>query len=537
MYQDKNGDQPRRESPRNITTEMMICKDSNKDLNPDFIEKIINLPEDLAATDEPVHHEAILIRLIEQIEPVNFQAQAYPEAAKLFKELSKLDPNSPGAIMIKAQIDHDYRVSRVQILVLSIENLLAIAQRNAWDICKNHDFIYLYNGAFWNNIDPEAFKKFLGEAAEKMGIDRFSARYYTFRDQLYRQFLSAAYLPSPAPQRDVVLINLRNGTFEVTPDKTILRPFNASDFITYQLPFNYDPSAEAPLFHKYLDRVLPEKERQMVLAEFMGYVFMKHGGRTLKEEKALVLFGPGANGKSVFHEIVTALLGSKNISSYSLQALTNESGYFRAMIANTLVNYASEISGNLNTAIFKQLCSGEPVEARLPYGQPFTLSQYAKLIFNCNQLPHDVEHTRAYFRRFLIIPFDVIIPEPEQDKQLHTKIIDNELSGVFNWILEGLHRLLKNRRFTYCEAIQLAAEDYERSSDSVRMFLEENNYSREGNGYVLIKNLYTEYRGFCYEDGCKPVNKQNFIKRLKGINVIVERKNIGNVASLVKNDY
>jgi len=35
----------------------------------------------------------------------------------------------------------------------------------------------------------------------------------------------------------------------------------------------------------------------------------------------------------------------------------------------------------------KNELSGEPVEARLPYGQPFILKQYAKLIFNCNELP------------------------------------------------------------------------------------------------------------------------------------------------------
>ena len=159
-----------------------------------------------------------------------------------------------------------------------------------------------------------------------------------------------------------------------------------------------------------------------------------------------------------------------------MQSLTNENGYFRAKLANKLVNYASEINGKLESAIFKQLVSGEPVEARLPYGEPFTLKQYAKLIFNCNELPKDVEHTNAYFRRFLIIPFDVTIPPQEQDKQLHTKIIEKELSGVFNWVLDGLNRLLEQKRFTDCEAVKQAVEQYKSQSDSVKMFIDENNY-------------------------------------------------------------
>lgn len=151
----------------------------------------------------------------------------------------------------------------------------------------------------------------------------------------------------------------------------------------------------------------------------------------------MLLYGTGANGKSVFYEVVKNLLGEINISAHSLQSLTDNTGYYRAMIANKLVNYASEINGKLETSVFKQLVSGEPVEARLPYGKPFTITKYAKLIFNCNGLPRDVEQTEAYFRRFLSVPFEVTIPEAEQDKQLAQKIVSSELSGVFNWVLES----------------------------------------------------------------------------------------------------
>ena len=197
-----------------------------------------------------------------------------------------------------------------------------------------------------------------------------------------------------------------------------------------------------------------------------------------------------------------------------------------------MVNYASEINGKLESAIFKQLVSGEPIEARALYGQPYTIKQYAKLIFNCNELPRDVEHTNAYFRRFLIVPFDVTISEKEKDTQLADKIIEKELSGVFNWVLDGLNRLLEQKRFTDCEAVKQAVEQYKSQSDSVKMFIDENNYQSTPTDYRLIKELYTEYRGYCIEDGFKPVNKSNFIKRLSGFGVLVDRLNVGNVAYL-----
>jgi putative DNA primase/helicase len=300
------------------------------------------------------------------------------------------------------------------------------------------------------------------------------------------------------------------------------------------LPFEYNPKAKAPIFEAYLNRVLPDPERQRVLAEYLGYVFIKHGSNSLKEEKSLILYGTGANGKSVFFEVVNALLGSDNVSSYSLQSLTNDNGYFRAKLANKLVNYASEINGKLEASIFKQLVSGEPVEARLPYGQPFILKQYAKLIFNCNELPKDVEHTNAYFRRFLIIPFDVTIPEHEQDKNLHTKIIENELSGVFNWVLQGLNRLLEQKRFSECKAAQQAVEQYRLESDSVQMFLSENGYTVSVTNETPLKDMFNEYRSYCIESGFKVCSLRTFADRLRNAGYQTERKNFGTVVNAEK---
>lgn len=483
----------------------------NENLQPITADVIQKHVEQLKGKSEAATpHAEILQQLIEQFEALDFEALANPHNVENFKLNTK------------------------HFLVLSIENALNLAEINRWGLCKNNDFIYLYNGTYWSEIDKDTFQKFLGEAAEKMGVAKFSARYYQFREQLFKQFLATAYLPTPESKKDTVLINLQNGTFEVSPQGTKLRPFDRSDFITYQLPFEYNPQAKAPIFEAYLNRVLPDPERQRVLAEYLGFVFIKHGSNTLKEEKALILYGTGANGKSVFFEIVTAMFGRQNVSNYSLQSLTEEKGFYRAKISNKLVNYASEINGKLETSLFKAMVSGEPVEACLKYGQPFTMEDYAKFIFNCNELPKDVEHTIAYFRRFLIIPFDVAIPEHEQDKNLHAKIIDNELSGVFNWVLQGLNRLLKQKKFSDCEAARKAVEQYKIESNSVQMFLNENEYKGSLTNYKLIKDLYPEYRFFCIDDGMIPFKKNNFIKQLRALSLLVERVSQNQLAAFIE---
>jgi putative DNA primase/helicase len=467
----------------------------------------------------------ILIQLLKAVTPLDFDLLAFPLLEKLRKEARELQNKTTETDLqqlkaIQGKIDK-CKTNERHRLILCIENVLNIAELNNWGLCKNGGFIYLYNGTHWVKLDKDTLQNFLGKVAEKQGVQKLTARYFDFREKLLKQFFAIAYLPNPVPPENMVLLNLQNGTLEVTPTGTWLRPFNPEDFLTYQLPFNYDPEARAPLFGKFLNRVLPDPDLQNILSEFLGYVFIKTF--YLKLEKALLLYGTGANGKSVVYDIVNALLGATNVTSYSLESLTDRNGYYRAMIAGKLVNYATEINGKLETSFFKQLASGEPVEARLPYGDPFTISDYAKLIFNLNELPREIEHTNAYFRRLLIIPFTETIPEAEQDKQLAKKIIENELSGVFNWVLEGLNRLLLNKRFTDSNKVNEAREAYKLESDSVRGFISENEFTPIETGGLLLKDLYREYREYCNEDGNKPVAKQKFRKRLEAQNIKVEK--------------
>ncbi|MBS9773787.1 MAG: DNA primase [Tenacibaculum sp.] len=431
----------------------------------------------------------------------------------------------------------NFKIQQKHYRIIVIDELNKEVRAKNWGLCKQNSDIYLYNGAYWEIINEELFKHFLGEIAKKMGVPYFTEKDFNFKEQLYKQFISDTFLETESVSPNKVSINLLNGTFDID-NKTELRPFNQKDFFTYQLPFNYEPDAKAPIFQEYLNTVLPDKSLQNILSEYLGSLFIKNGNDKLKLEKVLILYGSGANGKSVFFDVVNALLGKENTSNYSLQDLTNENGYYRAEIGNKLLNYASEINGKLESAIFKQLASGEPITARSPYGKPYILKQYAKLIFNSNILPREVEQTNAFFRRFLIVPFKVTIPEEKQDKNLHTKIIGNELSGVFNWVLEGLNRLLKNKNFTYSEGADKAVEDYKKQSDSVKMFLDENNYKPNIEVFIKIKDLYIEYRNYCLEDGFKPVNKSNFKRRLENNKIEVKRINKGNVAYLsnIEND-
>ncbi|MDR6405862.1 MULTISPECIES: phage/plasmid primase, P4 family [Chryseobacterium] len=444
-----------------------------------------------------IQSRKILTELLEKIEEINF------------RQYSSLNSGQE-------------TLKKKHFLVSVVEILQEKTKNGKFSLCRKNDLIYLYNGEFWEQIDTDLFKDFLGQAALKMGISKFDAKLYQFKDELLKQFLSDSRLREIPSDNSTTLINLLNGTFEINPNTRVLREFRKADFLTHQLPFEFNPEAKAPLFMKFLDEVIPENELQKVLSEYLGYIFIKNS--FLKLEKVLLLYGTGANGKSVLFEIVCALLGTENITSFSLQSLTRDS-YYRAMLTNKLLNYASEINGKLETSVFKQLISGEPVEARLPYGNPQIIKDYARFIFNCNELPKEIESTNAFFRRFIIIPFRLTIPSEKQDKKLAEKIINSELSGVFNWVIQGLNRLLTNKNFTYSEIVKNEVSQYELESDTVLMFLDDMDYEISINETCSATSLYKEYKTYCNDNGHIACSQKTFSQRLVKKGIVKKRGN------------
>lgn len=430
----------------------------------------------------------------------------------------------------EANLDDPSKLQTKHIVVTTIEKILEQAKLKNLDLCISDGYFYAFNGQFWDALSREYIKHFLGRVAEKAGVSKFTARYYSFKGKLFQQMLSEAQLIKPYENNSVVLVNLKNGTLEISPEGTTFREFRSSDFLKYRLPFDYNPNATAPMFTEAFNMVLPNTVCQMVLFEAIAYAFVRTS--FLKLEKAIVLYGSGANGKSFIYDLTNALLGPANISNYSLDNLLDSKGYHRAMLVNKLINYSSEMNGNIEADMFKQLASGEEVECRQIYCQPTTISNYAKLFFNTNTLPKGgLENSPAFFRRFKIIPFNITIPEEKQDKRLAQKIIaSGELSGIFNCVLEGLHRLLKNEGYTESDEINAELTKYKTESDNVKLFLDDANYVESVDHYISVKQLSNLYTEFCKEGRYRPLNHLNFVKRLRALEVRIEKRNTGLVA-------
>jgi putative DNA primase/helicase len=156
------------------------------------------------------------------------------------------------------------------------------------------------------------------------------------------------------------------------------------------------------------------------------------------------------------------------------------------------------------------------------------------LLFSTNELPKETENTDGFFRRWLIVPFDVTIKEHEQDRELANKIIKTELSGVFNWVLTGLNRLLLQRRFTECKAAIEQVTSFRRQSDSVLMFLDEEGYKADKSHHRPLKELFEEYKAFSNNNGYRACSNRTFSERLRGAGYEVKRMSIGNAVYCIR---
>jgi putative DNA primase/helicase len=426
-----------------------------------------------------------------------------------------------------AHIEEGQNVTIKQQQIIVVEQLLRIAVENKFSLCKKNGSVYVFNGAYWKQIEKEELEHFLGVAAEKFGVTEFTAKHYTFKHELVKQFLSSAYLREVSTKKGEVRINLLNGTFVISPEGNFMKPFDRKDFLTHQLPFAYDKDADCPIFEAYLNRVLPDVEQQKVLAEYFGYAFVPYS--TLKLEKAIILIGSGANGKSVLFDVANALFGEENISNYSLASLTSKEGYYRARLSDKLINYASEISPSMDSTYFKQLVSGEPIEARLPHGAPFVLRDYAKFIFNTNNMPRDVEHNEAFFRRLGVIKFGETIPVDERDPKLAQKIILTDLPGIFNWVLDGLSRLLVNQGFTKSANMDGAVTEYRQQSDTVYLYMDEKGYEIGEDKKIDVYLLHHDYQEYCKNSGYRACARKTFNDRLRNLGYTIVRHSAGMV--------
>lgn len=317
------------------------------------------------------------------------------------------------------------------------------------------------------------------------------------------------YIDRDQFKEDLDVIIIRNGVYHFDTEE--LTEHSPQYHAKAKLPITYNPDAKCPAILKFLGEVIPNDI--VTFQEWVGYHLIKQ----YLWAKILMLVGDGENGKSVLLLLLTAFLGESNVSNVELiELITNR--FKKAELYGKLANIAPDLGSDelKSTGRLKSITGLDYIEAAKKHQHPFRFRNYAKLSFSTNKLPRTPDRSRAFFRRWLIVNCPNVFTGENCDPNILDKITTtSELSGMFNWALEGRRRLIDQGHFTRSETADQIQELYEELMDPITAFINNCVNTDDAYGVVPKDDFHRLYYQFCKMKGFTPVLKGTFSTEIK----------------------
>ncbi len=392
-----------------------------------------------------------------------------------------------------------------------------------------YDLLMIYSDEIINNVERKIYLDYYKRYGSK-----------TKRDILIRDAASNRYISASGFDNNIELFNCLNGTLNL---KTFeFREHRSEDYITKIANVIYNPDAKSDIWQRFIGEIMCDDTGKInYLQKAIGYAIS--GECNL--EQAFILFGASTrNGKSTFVNTIATMLGgtggyAKNAQPELLQLNKNKrSGSANEDLARLVgcrFLSISEPSQNmaLDVALLKTLTGRDTITARFLYANSFEFTPQFTLFINTNHLPRVLDDTLFKSDRISVIEFTRHFTASEQDKHLKDRLISSDnLSGIFNWCLEGL-RSYRTEGLDKPKAVIESTDNYNKESDKLTRFIEECLEPEEGI-VIAIKELYKLYIIWCNNNGYATDSKQKFIEELKKREIFamsgtVEGKTVRNV--------
>lgn len=379
---------------------------------------------------------------------------------------------------------------------------------------RKHEFVsvpengelFLYNGKHWE----EKHTSYLSIYAK----EHFHPYVPTY---LYDEFKKNVLL-SNVVQRDwfhrstAGKFNMRNGVYDMHTGEVSSHSRDLG--FTHILPYDYDKDAACPAFDKFLDEVTVKREDlKSVLLEFSGYCISNDESWL---QKAIFLNGDGANGKSIFADVLRSVAGANNVSSQRLERLGMP--VVNALLENKLVNISEEAGKSAFFASddFKEIVTGGHMTIKKLYKNQYEIQNRTKFVMLCNGLPLAADGSHGFFRRLIIVPFDATFDEATRDPFILSKLIV-ECAGIFNLLVKH-YKILKDRgTINKSATVTKSMGHYAYESDIALEWVRET-FTMDNDApiekHAITTDVYQEYAQNCmYEWGIKPVSSIAFWKK------------------------
>lgn len=302
-------------------------------------------------------------------------------------------------------------------------------------------------------------------------------------------------------------------------------PASADSRARAALGCRYNPDAKGPLLTHYLSTVhagQPDEAERVRLMGEVGFVALMGLGPWLN--KALIAYGEGGTGKSVWLHIISSLVPKELRCHLQPHQISHE--YYGAKLAGKVLNVVTECRASVMTeeSDFKAVISGEPVTRRHIEGSPFDFSPIALHLFSANKLPPSPGASDAYWTRWLPLGFDRKKRGTDGEiLELAARIVEEEMEAVLAWVMECGRDILKRKRYTVPSSSAEIMKAWRVGSDSVAAWADEMikplDMDAPRSQWISSTHAYNSYKLWARDGGYKEVNRSTFKDRLSELGI------------------
>lgn len=322
---------------------------------------------------------------------------------------------------------------------------------------------------------------------------------------------------------DPYLLNVANGTLDL---RTLeLRPHRPSDRITKVCRAAYRPDADAELWERFLGRVLPDAEVRGFVQRLVGVGLLG----AVREHVLPIFTGTGANGKSVLDKAIRHVLGEYALAAEPDLFMHRDGAHPTGEMDLRGVRWAvvseTDKGRRLAEATLKRLTGGDTIRARRMRQDfvEFPPSHTAVLV--TNHLPKVSGDDPAVWRRLRVVPFDVVIPDDEQDRELDVRL-QLEADGILAWAAAG-YRAWRESGLAEPDTVRAATDTYQTASDAVRRFVDEECVVSSPALKATTAALFAAFDKWRNVDGAEAMSQKAFGLSLDRLGYVVERDRTG----------
>ncbi|MBN1357811.1 hypothetical protein JW988_03485 [Candidatus Bathyarchaeota archaeon] len=306
---------------------------------------------------------------------------------------------------------------------------------------------------------------------------------------------------------------LQNGIFNLNAKS--VTPFSPEEIFTYKLNVEYKEGADCPNFKKFLRQILSEEDIPL-LQETMGYCLLA----AMPLHKIFWWYGKGRNGKGRVGLTLQEILGEESYSNLDVEALSRR--FVLQKLYGKLLNISSEPKINrkygIDTTVLKKLSGEDTINAEVKHSnKTIDFTNFAKCIVMGNRFPKVEDDTIAWWDRVSVLNFPNTFLEDDENtiQDIEKTWLPEEKSGIFNFMLTGLHRLLENGKFTKSKTAEETKVEFMKLSDPFTAWILERCVIMP-QVYLTREEAFSDCCVYCDEIGTERVNKRVFYEKLRG---------------------